>query len=127
MRLDFALSNIPETGYFSVEFERRNQALYVFPKGELDLGSAQAMSDALASAELEGATSMVIDMALVSFLDCSGLSVVVGAYNRACRDDRELAIVNAQPAVRRMFVLTGCKDMLNGTPLQDPEGLKAPV
>ncbi len=45
-------------------------------------------------------------------MDCSGLSVLVGAYNRACRDDREFFITNAQPAVRRIFGLTGCRDML---------------
>lgn len=125
--MDFAIPNIPEAGYFAVEVERKNEALYVYPKGELDLGSAQAMSEALVTAELEGATRMVIDMALVSFLDCSGVSVVLGAHNRARRDDRELVIVNAQPTVRRIFILTGCKDMLAGPPLRDPESVKAPA
>jgi anti-anti-sigma factor len=125
--LDFVIPSIPEAGYFTVELERKNQVLYLFPKGELDMGSAHAMGDALAAAELEGAARIVVDMALVSFLDCSGLSVLLGAYNRACRDDRDLTIVNAQPAVRRMFILTGCKDMLTGTALSDSESIKAPA
>jgi anti-anti-sigma factor len=125
--LEFDIPSIPESGYFAVEFERRNGVLHVFPKGELDLGSAQGLSDALAAAEREGAASMVIDMALVSFLDCSGLSVLVGAYNRAMRDDRKLLILNAQPTVRRMFILTGCKHMLAGTTLQDSESVTAPA
>jgi anti-anti-sigma factor len=125
--LNFDIPNPQEPGYFTVELERKNQVLYLIPKGELDLGSTPAMADALAAAELEGAVRIVVDMALVSFLDCSGLSVVLGAYNRACRDDRELTIVNAQPAVRRMFILTGCKDMLTGTALSDSESIKAPA
>lgn len=123
--MNFDIPSIPESGYFAVDFERRGQVLYVFPKGELDMGSAQKMGDALTAAEDEGAASMVVDMALVSFLDCSGLSVVVGAYNRALRDDKKLAIVNAQPTVRRIFVLTGCKHMLSGTPPWDPESIEA--
>jgi anti-anti-sigma factor len=63
----------------------------------------------------------------VSFLDCSALSVLLGAYSRAVRDDRRLRIVNVQPAVRKIFNLTGCRDLLSDPEAADPgrETMKA--
>jgi anti-anti-sigma factor len=91
------------------------------------LGSADILSDALTAIESAGADPLIIDMAQVRFLDCSGLSVLLGAYNRACRDDRDLFITNPQPAVRRIFTLTGCKHLLNGSARQEAEVVKAPA
>jgi stage II sporulation protein AA (anti-sigma F factor antagonist) len=110
-------------GYFFVDM----QPNHLYLRGELDLGSADILSDALTAIESAGADPLIIDMAQVRFLDCSGLSVLLGAYNRACRDDRDLFITNAQPAVRRIFVLTGCKHLLSGSARQEPEGIKAPA
>lgn len=113
--------------YFVVDVRHNSQSACLYLKGELDLGSADILSDAVTVVEIAGSDPLFIDMAQVRFLDCSGLSVILGAYNRACRDDRDLFITNAQPAVRRIFVLTGCKHLLSGSARQEPEGLKAPA
>jgi stage II sporulation protein AA (anti-sigma F factor antagonist) len=110
-------------GYFFVDM----QPNHLYLRGELDLGSADILSDALTAIESAGADPLIIDMAQVRFLDCSGLSVLLGAYNRACRDDRDLFITNPQPAVRRIFTLTGCKHLLNGSARQEAEVVKAPA
>jgi anti-anti-sigma factor len=114
-------------GYFFVDMQHTDQSSCLYLTGELDLGSADTLSDALTAIEIAGSDPLIIDMAQVRFLDCSGLSVLLGAYNRACRDDRDLFITNAQPAVRRIFVLTGCKHLLSGSARQEPEGIKAPA
>lgn len=113
--------------YFFADLQRNNQSAVLNLKGELDLGSAEILGQAITEVELSGADPLVIDMAEVGFLDCSGLAVLLGAYNRACRDDRDLFITNATPAVRRIFNMTGCKHLLAGSARQDPEGLKAPA
>ena len=73
--------------------------------------------------EVEKVSPVIVDLSSVSFMDCSALSVLVGAFNRACRDDRRLVLVNAQPGVRRFLILTGCKHMLSPVPTR--ESLKA--
>lgn len=113
--------------YFFVDTQRNNQSACMYLRGELDLGSADVLCDALEAIEIAGFDPLIIDMAEVGFLDCSGLSVLLGAYNRACRDDRGLFITNAQPAVRRIFTLTGCKYLLSGSARQEAEELKAPA
>ncbi|HEU4868439.1 MAG TPA: STAS domain-containing protein [Actinomycetota bacterium] len=114
-------------GYFLVDTQHNDRSSSLYLKGELDLGSADILSDALTPIEIAGSGPLIIDMAEVRFLDCSGLSVLLGAYNRACRDDRDLFITNAQPAVRRIFTLTGCKHLLNGSARQEPAGVKTPA
>ena len=114
-------------GYFVADVQHNSGSACLYLKGELDLGSAEILSDALTAIEIAGSDPLIIDMAQVGFLDCSGLSVLLGAYNRACRDDRDLFITNAQPAVRRIFILTGCKHLLSGSARQELEGLKAPA
>ncbi|MEX0789755.1 MAG: STAS domain-containing protein [Actinomycetota bacterium] len=118
---------VSTSDYFSVDVRRFERSATLFLKGELDLGSAEVLSDALTAVEIFGADPVVVDMSLVGFLDCSGLSVLLGAYNRACRDDRNLLITNPQATVRRIFALTGCNHLLNGSARQDPGGLKAPA
>ncbi len=113
--------------YFFVDMQHNDQSSCLYLKGELDLGSAEILSEALTAIEIAGSDPLIIDVAQVRFLDCSGLSVLLGAYNRACRDDRDLFITNAQPAVRRIFTLTGCKHLLSGSARQEPEGIKAPA
>lgn len=113
--------------YFFVDIKNTNRSACLYLSGELDLGSAEILSDAIKAIEIAGSDRLVIDMAQLRFVDCSGLSVLLGAYNRACRDDRDLFITNAQPAVRRIFILTGCKHLLSGSARQAPEGVKAPA
>lgn len=110
--MNFLVSNDSECDYFSVEMLRAGSPARLCLNGELDLGSAHLVSDALMELEVAQIDPVVVDMASVSFMDCSGLSVLVGAYNRACRDDRELVITNPQPAIRRIFALTGCSHLL---------------
>ncbi|HEX2054023.1 MAG TPA: STAS domain-containing protein [Actinomycetota bacterium] len=99
-------------GSLSVEIVRTSSPTTLHLRGELDLGSAQVVGEVLMQTELEETTPLVVDLSEVTFMDCSGLSVLLGAFNRACRDDRELFITNARPQVRRIFALTGCKYLL---------------
>lgn len=110
------------SGYLTVEIQRTGRAASVILSGELDLGSAHLVSDALLKLEAEFADPLVVDMSDIRFLNCSGLSVLLGAYNRALRDERRLSIVNVQPAVRKIFTLTGCRELLSGS---DTESVKA--
>jgi len=111
--------NESDSAYLFVDVERTAYPVCLHLRGELDLGSVKLVSDALMRLELEGADPVIVDLSEVSFMDCSGLSVLVGAFNRSCRDDRELLIVNARPAVRRVFSLTGCGDIL-ADPAMEP-------
>ena len=125
--MESASPRLSTCSYFFADLQQNGQSAVLYLKGELDLGSAGVLSDAITTVEHSGVDPLVIDMTGVGFVDCSGLAVLLGAYNRACRDDRDLFITQVNPAVRRIFNMTGCKHLLAGSARQDSEGLKAPA
>ena len=52
-------------------------------------------------------TVVVVDMGAVEFIDSTGLGVLVGALKRARLDGGDLALVNVQSMVTRIFTVTG--------------------
>ena len=60
-----------------------------------------------------GARHITLDFSGVSFVDSSGLGVLVVAYKRL-RDDQDgsVRIVGAQPSVRKVFEITGLEAAL---------------
>lgn len=85
--------------------------------GEIDAHTAPALSRALAtSAEAAGEGDVpVIDLAEVSFMDSSGLRVLVEA-TRAARDrGSDLELASPQPALSRLFEIAGLTELLRIT------------
>ena len=86
-------------------------------EGELDLAGASDLESALADAELSEADRIVIDLDALSFIDASGLRVLVAASRRSADDGDRLRLTRGTGEVSRMFRLT----MLDLTlPFTDP-------
>lgn len=75
--------------------------------GDLDLAGAPAMLDALARAMDDGPAVVVVDLSEVTFLDASGLSVLVMTSTRLRGRGARLALRAAPPRVRWLLELTG--------------------
>jgi anti-sigma B factor antagonist len=76
--------------------------------GELDLATAPALRDRLLAVIDAGATGITLDMRDVSFVDSSGLGVLVGAHKRLREaTGGSLTIVGPQDAVRKVLDITG--------------------
>ena len=83
--------------------------------GELDLHSAPQLRAELARAIESGAPPrIVVDLGGVTFLDSTGVGVLVGALKRAREAGGKLHFCNAQPRVNRVFEITG---LLGALPL----------
>ena len=79
-------------------------------KGEVDIGTAPGLASALEAAEASGAVAIVLDLSGVTFIDSTGLSVLVRGALRSEEGNR-LSIV-ASPSVDRVVDLTGLRDRL---------------
>lgn len=74
--------------------------------GELDLATVGAAETALAELEREpDATTLVIDLRTLRFMDSTGLHFVLGADARAREGGRRLLVVRGPEAVDRVFRL----------------------
>jgi anti-sigma B factor antagonist len=76
---------------FAVDVQLRNDVAIVQPYGELDLATAETLRAALDG--VEGAGRLVLDLRGLSFLDSTGLRLLVVLNQRAQRDGFELKIV----------------------------------
>jgi anti-anti-sigma factor len=96
---------------FEVAVKRDGGHLVVAPSGELDLATVPRVEDALRSPE--GPVSHVtLDLTNVSFMDTSGLRLVLEEEKRAAQSGRTYSLVPGPPAVQRIFELSGVADRL---------------
>lgn len=77
------------------------------PEGEIDVATAPELRQNLIDAINGGATRVVVDMAGVTFIDSTGLGVLVGAMKRATSRGGEVVVERVPPAIRRVFEVTG--------------------
>ena len=80
----------------AVVIKRKNKYLYAFLKGEIDHHTApemrEAIDDALSSSE--SCETLVLDFYDVSFMDSSGVGLVMGRYRLASGKGKKLRVDN---------------------------------
>ena len=77
------------------------------PAGEIDIASVAPFRQAVLDALDAEPDRLVIDLADVTFLDSTGLSVLAAALKGQRAGDRRLCVVNPAPVVRRAIDLVG--------------------
>lgn len=98
---------------FEVETGEQGDAVHVTLSGDLDLSTAKRAEQAIEDAERVGPKTVVIDLRGLSFMDSTGLRVLVSADKRARRSNRRTVIVQGPSAVRRVFEITRLDERLD--------------
>lgn len=81
---------------------------FVLPvSGELDLAAAPVLRERLLAAITDGHRDVVLDLSGVTFVDSSGLSVIITAYKRVQAEGGRLRVVGASGLVRSVLDVTG--------------------
>jgi anti-sigma B factor antagonist len=80
-------------------------------RGELDLAAADRLWESLEPQLLPGVL-VVLDGTRLTFLDSSGLRVLIQAHKRAESDGAVFRVVAPQPEVQRVFDLAGADKYL---------------
>ena len=98
---------------FGVEVTGAPAAPVVVVRGEIDVATSPQLRNNLNALVARGARDITLEFAGVSFVDSSGLGVLVGAYKRLREEaDGSIRIVGAQPSVRKVFEITGLEAAL---------------
>jgi anti-anti-sigma factor len=97
---------------FSCDVEPDGDAVHVRPSGELDLATAPLLAGALTELSSNGHGKVVLDLAGLTFVDSSGMRVIVEAYHTAARHRVALEILPGPPNVQRAFEVAGLGPML---------------
>lgn len=75
--------------------------------GEVDLETASQLGDHALHALRDGATHLVLDLTGVTFMDSTGLKVLISIQRRAELAGGTLAVAGPSRSVRRLLALTG--------------------
>ena len=76
-------------------------------RGEVDIYTAPRLKEAIVTALNADIHSIALDFSEVSFLDSTGLQVLVSARRRTAERDGELYLLGIRDQVRRVFTLLG--------------------
>jgi anti-sigma B factor antagonist len=74
--------------------------------GEIDVHSGPSLREHLLRALANGERDLVVDLSGVSFLDSSGLGVLVTAHKRTRAAGGSLRLASCRPAVATIFQIT---------------------
>lgn len=89
--------------------------------GEVDLATAPLLRDRLHTALRDQSPAvLVVDLAGVTFLDCTGIGALISAHNAALQAGCQLRITDPQPIVRRVLEVTGSLGILTA-PIEQPQ------
>jgi anti-anti-sigma factor len=107
------------TQTLEVDISRAGHTDVLDVRGELDAGSALALAGPLTDIANDGDSHVVLDLSGLSFMDSTGMSVLLNARRRLTRQGRNLLVVCPSGPVMRLFELTSLIDTLRVHPSKD--------
>jgi anti-sigma B factor antagonist len=80
--------------------------------GELDLATADELERELVRVEGTDALSIVLNLSALTFIDFTGVRLLISAQARSRADSNRLTLLRGPSSVQRVFELTGVLDIL---------------
>jgi anti-anti-sigma factor len=99
-------------GPFTCQVSRENGHAIVSPRGELDTATVGAVDVELKELRRAGVQTIVLDLGGLTFMDSSGLHLIVRWTNEASRDGFAFELEPGPAAVQRIFELAAVSDAL---------------
>ena len=108
------------TGDLVVEVTRHDAHAVVSVRGEIDLSTADRFRAAMDEA-MRGCGSVEVDLAGTTFMDSSGLAVLVGAHQRLGQAQEALVVRDPSPTIRKVLQISGVGALLDVRPPLDDD------
>lgn len=96
-----------------VTVKNKNKTLYFFIKGEIDHHTAPAIREAIDDGILmfEAAEVIVLDFSGVTFMDSSGVGLVMGRYRIIASKNKHLKIENLSERDYKIMKMSGVEKL----------------
>lgn len=89
-----------------------NNKSLVSVTGEVDVSNADELRCALSEAAHAGTEAVEVDLSNVSYIDSTGIGVLVGAAHRAADASVDFAVLHPQRNVERVLAMLGVSEEL---------------
>jgi stage II sporulation protein AA (anti-sigma F factor antagonist) len=91
-----------------INFKTENDKLIVYMMGELDHHSAEEVRNKIDDRiDREKLNKLIIDFSGVTFMDSSGIGVIIGRYKKVALKKGNICVAEVNEAVRKVFELSG--------------------
>lgn len=94
-------------GPFRVDVHPEREVVRVVPVGELDLATAGRLEHELHELRDSGFHHVVLDMHELSFIDSSGIRVILCEHRFAAMHDRQFSLLGVPPVIHRALEVCG--------------------
>jgi anti-sigma B factor antagonist len=91
--------------------------------GELDMANAPVLQNAVEGDELSAAKTVVLDLQQLTFVDSTGLRIILSARELCWRRGQEFAVTPGSQQVQRLLSVTGVGEHLRT--IATPDGVLA--
>lgn len=96
---------------FSVTVHPARAQVIVAPAGEIDLATVAEVDRQLSELVQAGFADIVLDLRAVTFIDSSGLNLLLDQHRAAQAAGRRFRLAEGSAATRRLLELTGTSDL----------------
>jgi anti-anti-sigma factor len=97
---------------FELELRRERDRVTVVPYGELDLATSPRLAAQLDALVAAGVTDIVLDLTRLTFMDSTGLNLVI---RHSHRDGVGFRVIDGGQRVARVFDIAGARDGIRFT------------
>jgi anti-sigma B factor antagonist len=98
-------------GSLHIDIAQRNGATILSVLGEVDLATAPILDEQISAVEAGDAATIVVDLDRVSFMDSSGLQVLL-AHVFSEQSGSRIRLTRGSPQVVRLFTVSGMLEQL---------------
>lgn len=117
------MSTMSGPDVLAVRFSRHDQTVVLHLAGDLDVATAPVLRQALAGiVEDQGNLAVQLDLREMTFVDSTGLSVLMAALQRVREKGGRLTLANLRPQTRKVFDIVGFSTIFDIGP-EPPSGL----
>jgi anti-sigma B factor antagonist len=113
---DRSLEGAARAGILRPSFEMRadlnGETALVGLSGEFDLAAEPEFAGQVARIEGDRFRKVVLDLSEVTFIDSTGLRLILGLWERSRERGAELVLVRGPDAVHRVFEVTGLENVV---------------
>ena len=106
-----------DAGSFSCQVTPEGDQVVVRPRGELDMATIGEVEQELRQQRRSGFRTLVLDLSGLTFMDSTGLHLVMRWTNESAQDGFAFEVEPGPPAVMRVFALA---EMTHGLPFRRP-------
>ncbi len=104
--------HVIKLGQLSVRSQRDGDTHTIALAGEMDLANAPDVERELVRAESTNATAIVVDLSELTFMDSTGIRLLITAHARSREDGGRLQLIRPPARVFRVLCIAGVDKLL---------------